>query len=145
MKPGRYTLEVVRVGSVNDEYWLRLRVVEGDRVGYEFLDYCKRDESTLYVVEGTKTWNIFRACLVDSHMMMDFLVAKRIYFGIDELDELEGRGFTAEVATSKVDGSNYVRYLTVETLKYPGCGKARSESKDLIRSVMKDIAGLPSV
>lgn len=142
LEPGRYTLEVVRVIPSGNEYWLRLRVVEGDRAGFEFSDHCKRDERTFNVAKGTKTWNIFRACFLDTHRVIDFIY-ETVRLADNELRELEGRGFTAEVAIGKAGGSNYVQHRTVRALPYPG-GKVRSERRSLIKAWMDYIASLPS-
>lgn len=65
LDPGRYVLEVLEAEAV-DEYGpqlrLKLRVIEGDKEGFEFTDYPNRGAEN-GVKAGTKSWDIFEACL----------------------------------------------------------------------------------
>src|SRR5215208_3127278 len=65
LEPGRYALEIVEAESVNEygpQLKLRLRVVEGEHEGFEFVDYPNRGAESGGKV-GTKSWNVFEAGL----------------------------------------------------------------------------------
>ncbi len=145
LKEGRYTLEVISAIPAHDKYWLRLRVVEGDRAGYEFSDHCERDAHTGNIVIGTKAWRIFEACFQDTHRKIEFLHQKVASFGGDEHRELEGQRFVANVGIREATGDNYVKIYPISPIEYPDCNMARSQSTDLINCVMRTIAQLPSV
>ena len=86
LDPGRYVLEVVEAEPV-DEYGpqlkLKLRVVEGEHKGFEFVDYPNRGAEDGVKV-GTKAWDVFEACLdarlsPDEELDTDDLVGKMFH------------------------------------------------------------------
>ena len=102
LDPGQYVLEVVEAEPI-DRYGpqlrLKLRVAEGTRMGFEFVDYSRRGTEDGIKV-GTKAWDIFEACL-DRRLVPD-----------EELDtdELIGKWFKAMVSLKKNGKGNRVEY-----------------------------------
>jgi hypothetical protein len=105
LDPGQYVLEVVEAEPI-DRYGpqlkLRLRVAQGMREGFEFVDYSRRGTENGIKV-GTKAWDIFEACL-DRHLVPD-----------EELDtdELIGKRFQAMVAVKKSGKGNRTEHGTI--------------------------------
>jgi hypothetical protein len=105
LDPGRYVLEVVESEAVNDygpQLKLRLRVTEGEREGFEFVDYPNRGAEDGVKV-GTKAWDIFEACL-DTRLSPDV-----------ELDtaDLVGKRFHAMVSVKKTGKGNRTEHGTI--------------------------------
>src|SRR5215217_7576805 len=105
LPPGRYVLEVVEAEAVNEygpQLKLRLRVVEGEHKGFEFVDYPNRGAEDGVKV-GTKAWDIFEACL-NQRLSPD-----------EELDteDLIGKRFEAMVVTKKTGKGNRTEHGTI--------------------------------
>lgn len=105
LDPGRYVLEVLEAEAV-DEYGpqlrLKLRVVEGDKEGFEFTDYPNRGAEN-GVKAGTKSWDIFEACL-----------NRRIAEGEPlNPDDLVGSKFQAMVSVKKTGKGNRTEHGTI--------------------------------
>ena len=105
LDPGRYILEVVDAEPVNEfgpQLKLRLRVVEGEREGFEFIDYPNRGAEDGVKI-GTKAWDIFEACL-DTRLYPDE--------GLDT-DDLVGKRFNAMVSVKKTGKGNRTEHGTI--------------------------------
>jgi hypothetical protein len=105
LDPGRYVLEVVEAEPV-DEYGpqlkLRLRVAEGEREGFEFVDYPNRGADDGVKV-GTKAWDIFEACLNTRLSPEEEL----------DTDDLVGKRFHAMVSVKKTGKGNRTEHGTI--------------------------------
>jgi len=66
LPPGHYVLEVLEAEPVNDydppQLRMRYRVAEGEYEGFAFVDYPNRGVEDGVKI-GTKSWDIFEACL----------------------------------------------------------------------------------
>lgn len=105
LDPGRYVLEVLEAEAVNEygpQLKLKLRVVEGDKEGFEFTDYPNRGAEN-GVKAGTKSWDIFEACL-----------NRRIAEGEPlNPDDLVGCKFQAMVSIKKTGKGNRTEHGTI--------------------------------
>jgi hypothetical protein len=103
--PGRYVLEVLEAEPVNEygpQLRLKLRVAEGEHEGFEFVDYPNRGAEDGVKV-GTKSWDIFEACL------------NRRLSPAEELDtnDLLGKRFQAMVSVKKSGKGNRTEHGTI--------------------------------
>lgn len=118
LDPGRYVLEVLEAEAV-DEYGpqlrLKLRVTEGEHEGFEFTDYpnCGAENG---VKIGTKSWDIFEACL-NSRLAEDEPL---------DTDDLVGKRFEAMVSVKKTGKGNRTEHGTIG----PHRPKAQPNPKD---------------
>ena len=105
LEPGRYALEVVEAEPVNEygpQFKLRLRVAEGEHEGFEFVDYPNRGAESGVKV-GTKSWDIFEACL-NTRLSPD-----------EELDtdDLVGKWFHAMISVKKTGKGSRTEHGTI--------------------------------
>src|SRR5215203_4629148 len=120
LDPGRYVLEVVEAEPVDDfgpQLKLRLRVAEGEHKGFEFVDYPNRGAKDGVKV-GTKSWDVFEACL-NRRLSPD-----------DELDtdDLIGKKFEAMVSVKKTGKGNRTEHGTIGPHR-PKQARAGDESR----------------
>jgi len=105
LDPGRYVLEVLEAEAVNEygpQLKLKLRVTEGEHEGFEFTDYPNRGAEN-GVKAGTKSWDIFEACL-----------NRRIAEGEPlNSDDLVGCKFQAMVSVKKTGKGNRTEHGTI--------------------------------
>jgi hypothetical protein len=105
LPPGRYVLEVVEAEPVNEygpQLRLKLRVAEGKREGFGFVDYPNRGAEDGVKV-STKAWDIYEACL-DRHIAPDEVL---------DTDELIGKKFEAMVSVKKTGKGNRTEHGTI--------------------------------
>ena len=105
LPPGRYVLEVVEAEPVTEygpQLRLKLRVVEGEHEGFEFLDYPNRGAEDGVKI-NTKAWDIYEACL-DRRIAPDEVL---------DTDELIGKKFEAMVSVKKTGKGNRTEHGTI--------------------------------
>jgi len=105
LDPSRYVLEVIEAEAVNEygpQLRLKLRVTEGEHKGFEFTDYPNRGAEDSVKV-GTKTWDIFQACLNQQLAPDEEL----------DTDDLIGKRFEAMVSVKKTGKGNRTEHGTI--------------------------------
>ena len=105
LDPGRHVLEVLEAEAVNEygpQLKLNLRVVGGENAGFEFVDYPNRGAENGVKI-GTKSWDIFEACL------------RRRISEDEPLDtaDLVGKKFEAMVVVKKTGKGNRTEHGTI--------------------------------
>src|SRR5215203_2816431 len=120
LDPGRYVLEVTEAEPINEygpQLRLKLRVAEGEHRGFEFVDYPNRGAEDGVKV-GTKSWDIFEACL------------DRRLSPAEELDtdDLLGKRFHAMVSVKRTGKGNRTEHGTI------GPYRPKSEPKEDLAS-----------
>jgi hypothetical protein len=120
---GTYVLEVVEAEPVSEfgpQLRLRLRVVEGEHAGFEFVDYPNRGAEDGVKV-GTKAWDIFEACL-DTRLSP----AEEL-----DTDDLTGKRFHAMVSVKKTGKGNRTEHGTIGPYRPKIGPKDKSPTEDL--------------
>jgi hypothetical protein len=104
LPPGRYVLEVEAepVNEYGPQLRLKLRVAEGEREGFGFVDYPNRGAEDGVKV-STKAWDIYEASL-DRHIAPDEVL---------DTDELIGKKFEAMVSVKKTGKGNRTEHGTI--------------------------------
>jgi len=105
LPPGHYVLEVVEAEPVTEygpQLRLKLRVVEGEHKGFEFVDYPNRGAEDGVKV-NTKAWDIYEACL-DRRIAPEEVL---------DTDELIGKRFEAMVSVKKTGKGNRTEHGTI--------------------------------
>ena len=133
LAPVRHTLEVMEAEPVN-EYGpqLRLRVAEGEHEGFEFVDYPNRGSEDGVKV-GTKSWDIFEACL-NTRLSPD-----------EELDtdDLVGKRFHAMVSVKKTGKGNRTEHGTIEPYRPKRSESEKEPKSEVPGSDEDDFGDLP--
>jgi hypothetical protein len=82
---------------------LKLKIVGGEHDGHAFTDYANRDEDTGQIMQGSKAWSIFEACLG-----RDFHKRSGV-----SLESLVGKQFVAQVTQTRTGSRNKVEFGTI--------------------------------
>ncbi len=85
---------------------IKLEIVDGEHAGHVFTDYCRRDENTGRVRQGTKLWSILEAALGAAfyERFADLPTA---------LQALRGKRIFAKVTQTKTGSRNRLEFGTI--------------------------------
>jgi hypothetical protein len=92
-----------KADTYGPQIYLKLKVMGGEHDGHQFNDYANRDEATGQIMQGSKAWSIFEACLGQ-----DFPKRPGI-----SLESLIGKQFMAQVTQTRTGSRNKVEHGTV--------------------------------